>query len=287
MDITVQGLAELLQKLSNTEGLGFHPARSHQKFDYIYVKAGEQPHSVWHRLTGDKNKPVESYLSEEEGSVTGRLANVTLTEVQTTYGDSIKVDLTLDIGSPLLLIIRSGATTFSEGVIRSLLTVKEKLVEPITITPIRADKSDKAIFADVSVGSKLLIYSKDMPRLITWSAKKKPTDEEVMATFLPAVNYIRTKLLNLLPLDKAVQRESQADMQTSSQLPPQNKIEFPERKAEITQLMSNSSLTPNTVTQIVEDNFGASAKITTMTTGDYQRLKTLIEHTRQLTPASS
>lgn len=254
-----------IQSLLKKSNLGFHPFRG-KRADYVYVKAQEGGKGVWCRLDGAKGeKPSERYLdSVTENSVTGILVDILLTDVQTSFGISVKLDIVLDTGENTPLIIRSGATTFAEGVLRALMCTK--IIEnPITITPIRADKSEKAIFVDVMMSGEMLLLEKDMPRLITWENGDKARRGEILATFLPAVNIVRDKL-GLNSLDQPVAR------QDNSQTAPID------RKSEVIALIDQYQLSGQKVTTLIEDNFGKTATIGKMTTDQFNRLKELIKN---------
>lgn len=188
--------------------LGFHPTRSRVRYDYIYVKAQEGGPGVWHRLEGEKEARTAAYLDPvTEKHLTGNLLEVTMVEVATEkYGVALKIDFILDIGAPVPTIIRSGATTFMEGLLRPLMCAKT-IHNPVTITAARAEKSEKAIFGDIEDASGLLILDKGMERLITWDSGDKARRGEILATFLPAVNNIRVKL-GLEPLLEPVDRQA-------------------------------------------------------------------------------
>lgn len=211
-DIKRQALIELLTELTTSNNkFGFHPAKVNRKFNYIFVKAQEKPadsQGVWYRLIEENGVGVEKYLDPvKEYRFEGNLVEVSLVKVQTKYGEQLKIDLIFDVGDDLHTVIRSGASTFSEGVLRSLMCV-ELISNPLNVIPQRADKSEKAVFSTVEMNGKRLMLQKDMPRLITWNPKIKPTIEQVASTFLPAVNMVREKL-GLDPLDAPVDREAE------------------------------------------------------------------------------
>jgi hypothetical protein len=199
-------LLQLLGGGSGDRPLGFHSKRSRARNDYIFVKAEEHGPGCWYRLVGDKTKSTPVYLDPvEESHLTGNLIEVTLVEVPTEkYGMSLKVDLIFDTGEPIMTIVRSGATTFMEGVLRSMMSAPA-LVNPVTISTMRAEKSDKAVFGEIEDATGLLTIQKGMKRLILWSANDKPRRSEILETFLPAVNNIRVKL-GLEPLIGPVDR---------------------------------------------------------------------------------
>lgn len=197
--------------------LGFHAKRTRQKYDYIFVKAQENGPGVWYRLTGDKENPKPAYLDPvTESSLTGTLIDIQLVDVSTEkHGVSIKVDLIFDIGKSIPVVIRSGPTTFMEGLLRPLMCVPQ-IHNPLTISVARAEKSDKAVFADVADPFNYLMTEKNMPRLITWENGDKPRRAEILGTFLPAVNNVRVKL-GLEPITAPVDR--QALQEASRQVP--------------------------------------------------------------------
>lgn len=205
MDLRAE-LISLLSQGQSTSKLGFGPRPSRNRFDYVYVKAQDNGGGCWYRLAGDtRDKQREEYLDPiEQASLTGNLVDVTLTSVVTTFGVTTKIDLMFDIGTDTLVVVRSGASSFSESVLRSLLCAEE-IVNPVTLSLTRADQSDKAIFADVLSNGKLLTIEKGMGRLITWDKQDKPRAHEILATFLPAVNQVRQKL-GLPPIAKPADR---------------------------------------------------------------------------------
>jgi hypothetical protein len=225
MNPTDRELRDYLLRLLNPAGsnqLGFHHKRSRARYDYIYIKAEDNGPGVWYRLEGedrDTRKPV--YI--DENHFTGYLIEVTMVEVATEkYGTTLKIDLIFaGIDGAIPTIIRSGATTFMEGLLRPLMSA-EAIRNPITVAATRAEKSEKAVFGDVEMDGDLLIQAKGMPRLITWEGGDKPRRNEVLATFLPAVNNIRAKL-GLEPLLEPVDRQA-LDEATRNQSSPKTAI---------------------------------------------------------------
>jgi hypothetical protein len=208
-------LTTLLAKLVKPKKFGFHPLKQKRRYDYIYVKAQEKPENskgVWYRTEEKDGVKVENYLDPiAEARLEGNLIEVTLVYVETEYGQQIKIDLILDTGDEIPTIVRSGASTFSEGVLRALMCA-EAIVNPVNIIPTRANKSSKAVFGNIEIGGEKGMLVKEMPRLITWNPKVKPTFPQILATFLPAVNQIRAKLGHELltkPIDRKAEYENQ------------------------------------------------------------------------------
>lgn len=210
-------LLELLGQGGDKQ-LGFHPRRSRARYDYIYVKAQEGGNGVWYRLEGEKDARTPAYLDPiAQSHLTGNLIEVTMVEVTTEkYGSVLKIDFVLDVGASIPTIIRSGPTVFMEGILRPLMCAKT-INNPVTICASRAEKSDKAVFGDIEDSNGLIILDKGMERLIQWEASDKPRRNEILATFLPAVNNIRAKL-GLEPLAVPIDR-SALDEATRSQSP--------------------------------------------------------------------
>jgi hypothetical protein len=64
----------------------------------------------------------------------------------------------------------------------------------VTIAASRADKSDKAVFADLVVDGLRYLPAKGSSRLIVWETGEKARRGEILDSFLPAVNAVRRKL---------------------------------------------------------------------------------------------
>jgi hypothetical protein len=209
----LQQLAEFLHQLKTGKSgseYGLHPARRSVRADYLFVKAQDPGPGVWHRLVDDGK--TEAYLTPEQGSLTGDLIDILLVDVTTTFGQSLKIDLIFDVRQDIPIIVRSGATSFSESVLRALMSIEGQIIAPITITPSRADKSAKAVFVDLQMGGKRLLLNKNMPRLITWDNGEKARRGEILETFLPAVNVVRAKL----GLDPLAQPIVKADLDAAN-----------------------------------------------------------------------
>lgn len=219
-----QYLQYLLDLLSPTGALaerrlGFQsqPPRS-KSANYIFVQVQEGGPGLWYYLEDGptKDKPVQIYLdSVAQSHLVGNLQEVTMVEVPTEkYGLALKIDLIFDVGEAMPTIIRSGPTTFMEGILRSLVCARA-INNPLTIGVRRADRSEKAVLGDVSDINGALITDKEVsPRLITWDSMEKARRSEILATFFPAVNNIRVKLgLEPLaaPVDRAALREAAQD----------------------------------------------------------------------------
>lgn len=257
MDLRTE-LISLLSPGQNASKLGFGPRPNPSRFDYIYVKAQENGGGCWYRLVGTRDNQREEYLDPvEQASLTGNLIDITLTSVTTTFGVQVKVDLMFDIGTDVPVVVRSGASTFSESVLRSLLSAEE-IVNPVTLSLARADQSEKAIFADLLSNGKLLTIEKGMPRLITWEKQDRPRAKEILETFLPAVNQIRQKL-GLLPISKPVDRLDRGEPTTpASNGNGGNKSPSYQRIAETIQKLQWTS---EQVVTCLERNYGGRQKV--------------------------
>jgi hypothetical protein len=256
-----QTLLSLLTKLTVSKGSGFHPITPNRRYDYIYVKAQDKPEGsqgVWHRLAEENGNSIEVYLHPtEQARFEGDLVDVLLVKIQTKFGEQLKIDLIFDTGDELLTVIRSGASTFSEGILRSLMCI-EVITNPLNIIPQRADKSDKAVFGLVKMNGKKLLLDKDMARLITWNPKSKPTIDQVASAFLPAINIVRKKL-GLDPLTEPIDRDAeyeQSKQSTLSTLPKISEVEpsiFTDEQ--IKTALAKLQWGGQKVTEILKDNF--------------------------------